>query len=65
MASGLYDVLTALGLVLVIEGLTFAAAPDSAKRALAALLLQPAGLLRAFGVVAMLAGLALVWVVRG
>ena len=65
MASGLYDVLTALGLVLVIEGLTFAAAPNSAKRALATLLLQPAGLLRAFGVVAMLAGLALVWVVRG
>jgi uncharacterized protein len=65
MASGLSDVLTALGLVLVIEGLTFAAAPAAAKRALAALLLQPAGLLRTLGVVAMLAGLALVWVVRG
>ena len=65
MASGLSDVLTALGLVLVIEGLTFAVVPDSAKRALAAFLLQPAGLLRALGVVAMLAGLALVWVVRG
>ena len=64
MASGLGDVLTALGLLLVIEGLTFAAAPERAKRALAALL-QPAGLLRAVGVVAMLAGVVLVWAVRG
>jgi uncharacterized protein YjeT (DUF2065 family) len=65
MASGLGDVLTALGLLLVIEGLTFAAAPEKAKRALAALLLQPAGLLRAVGVFAMLAGVVLVWAVRG
>ncbi len=65
MASGLGDVLTALGLLLVIEGLTFAAAPEKAKRALAALLLQPAGLLRAVGVVAMVAGMVLVWAVRG
>lgn len=65
MASGLADVLTALGLMLVIEGLTFAAAPGSAKRALATLLLQPAGLLRGMGILAMLAGLILVWAVRG
>jgi uncharacterized protein YjeT (DUF2065 family) len=65
MAPGIYDVVTALGLVLVIEGLTFAAAPESAKRALAALLAQPAGLLRGVGVLAMLAGLALVWAARG
>jgi uncharacterized protein len=65
MAPGIYGVLTALGLVLVIEGLTFAAAPESAKRALAALLAQPAGLLRGVGILAMLAGLALVWVARG
>ena len=65
MMSGLADVLTALGLMLVIEGLTFAAAPGSAKRALATLLLQPAGLLRGMGILAMLAGLILVWAVRG
>jgi uncharacterized protein len=64
MTSGLGDVLTALGLVLVIEGFTFAAAPDSAKRALALLLSQPAGLLRGVGMAAMLAGVILVWVVR-
>jgi uncharacterized protein YjeT (DUF2065 family) len=65
MASGLGDVLTALGLVLVLEGLTFAAAPEPAKRALARLLVQPASRLRAVGVLAMLAGLLLVWTVRG
>jgi uncharacterized protein len=65
MASGLADVLTAFGLMLVIEGLTFAAAPGSAKRALATLLVQPAGLLRGMGILAMLAGLILVWAVRG
>ena len=64
MPSGLVDVLTALGLVLVIEGLTFAAAPDSAKRALALLLSQPTGLLRGLGMAAMLAGVILVWAVR-
>jgi uncharacterized protein YjeT (DUF2065 family) len=65
MMSGLADVLTALGLMLVIECLTFAAAPGSAKRALATLLVQPAGLLRGVGILAMLAGLTLVWAVRG
>jgi len=65
MAPGLSDVLTALGLVLVLEGLSFAAAPEAAKRALAAVLAQPASLLRGVGIVAMVAGLALVWVVRG
>jgi uncharacterized protein YjeT (DUF2065 family) len=64
MPSGLVDVLTALGLVLVIEGLTFAAAPESAKRALALLLSQPTGLLRGLGMAAMLAGVILVWAVR-
>jgi len=65
MGSGLADVLTAFGLMLVIEGLTFAAAPGSAKRALATLLVQPAGMLRGMGILAMLAGLILVWAVRG
>ena len=65
MVSGLGDVLTAIGLVLVIEGLTFAAAPEAAKRALASLLSQPAGRLRIVGVLAMLVGLLVVWAVRG
>ncbi len=65
MPSGLGDVLTAFGLVLVIEGLTFAAAPESAKRALAVVVAQPGSLLRWVGLAAMVAGLALVWAVRG
>ena len=50
---------TALGLVLVIEGLTFAAAPERAKRALAALLLRRRNFCGAIGVAAM------VWAIRG
>jgi len=65
MGPGLEDGLTALGLVLVIEGLALAAAPDSAKRALMTLLKQPSGLLRGVGIAAMLAGVTLVWAVRG
>jgi uncharacterized protein len=65
VATALGDALTALGLVLVIEGLIFAAAPDSARRALTLMLTQPAALLRILGMVSMVAGLALVWVVRG
>jgi uncharacterized protein YjeT (DUF2065 family) len=59
------DFLVALGLVLVIEGLTFAAFPGPAKRALAALLAAPDGNLRLVGLVSALLGLLVVWVLRG
>jgi hypothetical protein len=59
------DALTALGLVLVIEGLIFAAVPEGAKRALALMTSRPPVLLRMLGVGAMAAGVVLVWLVRG
>jgi uncharacterized protein YjeT (DUF2065 family) len=62
---GLGDALTALGLVLVIEGLIFAAVPDGAKRAVALLTSRPPALLRMVGLGAMAAGVLLVWLVRG
>jgi uncharacterized protein YjeT (DUF2065 family) len=65
MSLGLGDALTAFGLLLVFEGLVLAAAPETAKRAMAAILTRPAGLLRLVGVVAMAAGVAVVWLVRG
>jgi len=49
MSIGLGDGLTALGLILVLEGLVVAAAPDSAKRACALMLAQPPGALREIG----------------
>jgi uncharacterized protein YjeT (DUF2065 family) len=65
MSLGLADALTAIGLLLVFEGLVLAAAPEMAKRALAAMLARPAGLLRLVGVGAMAAGVVVVWLVRG
>ena len=59
------DFIAALGLVLVIEGLTFAAFPGATRRALAAMLESTDGNLRTAGVVAAVAGVALVWFVRG
>ena len=59
------DFLAALGLVLVIEGLTFAAFPAATKRALAVMLESTDGNLRTAGVVAAIAGVLLVWFVRG
>jgi uncharacterized protein YjeT (DUF2065 family) len=59
------DLLVALGLVLVIEGLTFAAFPGGAKRALAVLVETPERNLRVAGLVSAVIGLAVVWVIRG
>jgi hypothetical protein len=62
---GLGDALTALGLVLVIEGLIFAVVPEGAKRAVALLTSRAPALLRMLGLGAMAAGVVLVWLVRG
>lgn len=59
------DLLTALALVLVIEGLLYAAFPDAARRALAVLLSQPASTVRVAGLAAAVVGVALVSLIRG
>jgi hypothetical protein len=59
------DFLTALGLVLVLEGLLYAAFPEPMKRAIAAVLELPAPALRTAGLVAAAVGLVVVWLVRG
>jgi uncharacterized protein YjeT (DUF2065 family) len=58
------DFLAAIGLVLVIEGVLFAAFPLSAKRAMAAVLDMPDNPLRIAGLVAALVGVLIVWLVR-
>jgi uncharacterized protein YjeT (DUF2065 family) len=55
----------ALGLLLAIEGLTFAAFPGAAKRAAAAILETPEPTLRIVGLVAAILGVFMVWMVRG
>jgi uncharacterized protein YjeT (DUF2065 family) len=59
------DLLVALGLVLVIEGVLYAAFPQGMKQAIAQALNMPDGTLRAVGVSAAGVGVLLVWLVRG
>jgi uncharacterized protein len=63
-SSGLADLVTALGLVLVIEGLLLALVPDILKRMLADILARPAQALRMAGLISATIGVAIVWLVR-
>ena len=57
--------IVAIGLVLVIEGLLFAAFPRAAKRLAASALETPETSLRVAGIVSAMLGIALIWIVRG
>lgn len=59
------DFIVALGLVFVIEGVLFAAFPETAKRAVASVLETPDGVLRVIGLASALIGVVLVWLIRG
>jgi uncharacterized protein YjeT (DUF2065 family) len=59
------DFLVALGLVLVIEGLLFAALPSVTKRAMVHILEAPESALRVLGIVSAAVGLAVIWLMRG
>jgi uncharacterized protein YjeT (DUF2065 family) len=59
------DFVVAIGLVLVIEGLIFAAFPRAAKRMAANALESPEGVLRIAGVVSAVLGVGLIWLIRG
>src|SRR5258708_36262322 len=57
--------IAAIGLVLVIEGLLFAAFPRAAKRLAASALESPENSLRVAGIVSAVLGILLIWLVRG
>jgi uncharacterized protein len=59
------DFLVAIGLVLAIEGLIFAAFPGAAKRLAANALESPESSLRIAGVVSAVLGIIVIWLVRG
>ena len=59
------DFVVAIGLVLAIEGLIFAAFPGAAKRLAANALESPESSLRIAGVVSAALGIIIVWLVRG
>ena len=58
------DLLVALGLVLVIEGLIYAIAPEAMKRMVAQVLSLSPATLRTGGLIAAGLGLLIVWLVR-
>jgi hypothetical protein len=60
----MWEFLSALGLVFVIEGLIFAAFPGHAKKAVASVLETPDGSLRMIGLGSALGGLLLVALAR-
>jgi uncharacterized protein YjeT (DUF2065 family) len=61
----MYDLLVGIGLVLVIEGLLWAMAPRLGVDMLEAAARTPQSTLRLYGCIAIAAGAAIVWVVRG
>ncbi len=61
----LTDLLTALALVLVIEGVVYSLFPAAMKRLMNQVLGLPASDLRAAGLIAAILGVGLVWLLRG
>lgn len=59
------EIVTALGLVFVIEGLLWAVFPAYGRKLLEAIADQSANELRIAGVVAIAVGVGIVWLVRG
>lgn len=59
------DFVVAIGMVLAIEGIVFAAFPGLAKRMAAHAAESPQASLRVAGLVSALLGLLLIWLVRG
>lgn len=59
------DFIVAIGMVLAIEGLIFAAFPRTAKRLAANALESPENSLRIAGVVSAFLGVLLIWLMRG
>ncbi|WP_349368118.1 DUF2065 domain-containing protein [Salinarimonas sp.] len=59
------DLVVALGLVLAVEGLLFAAFPEGVKRAMIAAAETPSERMRIVGLVSAIVGVGIVWLIRG
>lgn len=59
------DFIVAIGLVLALEGLLFAAFPGAAKQAMANVLETPDSILRGVGIACAVIGVVLIWMIRG
>ena len=61
----MWDFIVAIGLVLALEGLLFAAFPGAAKQAMANVLETPDTILRAVGIASAVIGIVVIWLARG
>ncbi|MEH6527385.1 MAG: DUF2065 domain-containing protein [Sneathiella sp.] len=61
----LSDFILAGALILFIEGALYALFPDGMKKMMISVLETPSHILRIFGLIAAIAGVAIVWVLRG
>ncbi|MCC7348698.1 MAG: DUF2065 domain-containing protein [Variibacter sp.] len=61
---GYGDLIVGLGMVLVLEGLLFAALPAWMRSAMKSVLASPDNILRAVGLASAVIGLVLIWLVR-
>jgi len=59
------DLVTALGLVLVLEGVLYALVPGGMKAVMRSALETPDQVLRLAGLIAAAVGVFLVWIIRG
>lgn len=59
------DLIAAIGLVLVIEGIFYGGFPRLAKRMAAEATNAPDEVLRTAGLIAIVAGVGIVWLIRG
>jgi uncharacterized protein len=59
------DFLVAIGLVLALEGILFAAFPGAVKQAMAHVTETPDAMLRIIGIASAVVGVVVVWFVRG
>ena len=58
------DLLIGVGILLVIEGLLFAAMPNWMRQAMKSAILTPDNILRAVGIGSAVIGLIMIWLVR-
>lgn len=65
VVGAMSDFLVAIGLVFAIEGILFAAFPNPVKRAMTHVMETPDTALRVIGIVSAVAGVVLIWLVRG
>lgn len=61
---GFTDFLIGVGILLVLEGLIFAASPAWMRQAMKSALATPDNILRIVGIVSAVLGLVLIWAVR-